>query len=104
MELSAKTIENIVVEVLKQIQEGRKTYIPQGVCAEKILYNIESGKVKDVEFVKGCNGNTKGIARLIEGMEVDEVISRLKGIDCNGKGTSCPDQLACALEQERVHE
>lgn len=100
MELSAKAIEVIVVEVLKQLQGGRTTYLPQGVCAERILYKIEGGKVRQVEFVKGCNGNSKGIANLIEGMEVDEVISRLKGIDCNGKGTSCPDQLACALERE----
>jgi len=101
MGLSVKSMEDLVFEVLRQLQVARKSYIPRGVCSEKIYYSIEDGKVKNVEFIKGCNGNLKGIARLIEGMEVNEVIGRLKGIDCNGKGTSCPDQLACALECEQ---
>jgi len=101
MELSAKSVEKIIIEVLKQLQVDRKVYIPKGICAEKIFYNIEGGKVKNVEFIKGCNGNLKGIAKLVEGMEINEVIYLLKGIDCDGKGTSCPDQLACALENER---
>ena len=63
------------------------------------MLNVE--RLKNVEFIKGCNGNLKCIAKLIEGMEINEVISLLKGIDCNGKGTSCPDQLACALEHDR---
>ena len=57
------------------------------------------GTVHNVQFVGGCNGNTQGVARLVEGMDVNEAISRMKGIDCNGRGTSCPDQLAKALEQ-----
>ena len=65
----------------------------------KILFEVEDGKVHNVQFVGGCNGNTQGVARLVEGMDVNEAISRMKGIDCNGRGTSCPDQLAKALEQ-----
>ncbi len=98
MELPLETLVKMVLEAVKQSNEKRREYIPRGVCAEKIFYQVEVGRIKNVEFVKGCNGNLKGIARLIEGMEISEVISKLKGIDCNGKGTSCPDQLACALE------
>jgi uncharacterized protein (TIGR03905 family) len=64
-----------------------------------IKFKVEDEKVTDVEFVMGCHGNTQGVAALVEGMEIHEVINRLKGIDCNGRGTSCPDQLARALEQ-----
>ncbi len=74
-------------------------YKTRGTCARKILFDITAdGKVHDVQFVGGCSGNTQGVARLVEGMDVKEAISRMKGIDCNGKGTSCPDQLAKALE------
>jgi uncharacterized protein (TIGR03905 family) len=103
MEAAAEQIAKIVVEVLKQLNPEKKVYIPRGVCAEKIYYQIENGKVRNVAFVKGCNGNAQGIARLIEGMDAAQVVERLKGINCNGKGTSCPDQLACALEQEIKH-
>ncbi len=68
-------------------------------ASRKILFEVEDGKVHNVQFVGGCNGNTQGVARLVEGMDVNEAISRMKGIDCNGRGTSCPDQLAKALEQ-----
>lgn len=74
------------------------SYTPNGVCSAKIDFEIEDGKVKNVAFTRGCNGNTQGISRLVEGMDVDEVIKRLKGTNCGGKGTSCPDQLARALE------
>ena len=73
-------------------------YTPHGVCSAKIDFEIEAGKVKNVAFTRGCNGNTQGISKLVEGMEVKEVIRRLKGTDCGGRGTSCPDQLARALE------
>lgn len=62
------------------------------------------GKVRDLRFSGGCHGNTQGLAALIEGMEVGEAVRRLKGIDCHGKGTSCPDQLSRALEQAMVEE
>lgn len=77
---------------------GRYTYTPRGVCPRQIQFETEGTKVKSVQFIGGCNGNTQGISSLVEGMEIEDVIKRLKGTDCNGKGTSCPDQLACALE------
>ncbi len=77
------------------------TYRPNGVCAAQIDFEIEDGIVHNVHFTRGCNGNTQGIAKLVEGMRVDDVISRLKGTDCNYKGTSCPDQLARALEASK---
>ncbi len=73
-------------------------YIPRGVCSRKIIIDVEDNKVLDVKFIGGCNGNLKGIGALVKGMTVDEVITRLEGIDCNMKGTSCPDQLAMALK------
>ena len=75
------------------------SYTPKGVCSINIDFEIDDGILKNVQFTRGCSGNTQGIARLVEGMPVDEVISRLKGLNCSGRGTSCPDQLAKALEQ-----
>ncbi len=75
------------------------TYVPKGVCSRLMHIEAEDGVIKSVEVVGGCNGNLQGITRLVEGMEVQEAISRLEGINCGGKGTSCPDQLAQALKQ-----
>ena len=75
------------------------TYIPQGVCSQLIDVVVEDGKVSSVQFIGGCHGNTQGVAALVRGMEVHEAIARLEGIDCRGKGTSCPDQLAQALKR-----
>ena len=83
---------------------GRFSFTPRGVCSAKIEFNLEDGIVRNVVFTRGCNGNTQGIGRLVEGMPVDEVIERLKGVDCGGRGTSCPDQLACALELAKNQE
>ena len=77
------------------------TYTPKGVCSAQIDFEIDGDIVKNVQFTRGCNGNTQGIARLVDGMKVDDVIERLKGVNCNGRGTSCPDQLACALEMAK---
>ena len=74
-------------------------YTTKGTCSRKILFEVEDGKVHNVQFVGGCNGNTQGVARLVVGRSVDDVIKTLEGINCNGRGTSCPDQLAKALEQ-----
>lgn len=74
------------------------TYKTSGTCAREIQYDVIDGIVKNVKFIGGCNGNTQGVASLVEGMKVEDVISRLKGIQCGMKGTSCPDQLAKALE------
>lgn len=74
------------------------SYKTSGVCARTITADIEDGKVYNLRFEGGCNGNTKGISALVEGMETEEVIRRLEGIRCGFKGTSCPDQLAKALK------
>lgn len=74
-------------------------YRPKGVCSQSIDFDIEDNKVKNVSFVGGCSGNLQGISRLIEGMDVNEAISRIEGIRCGFKSTSCPDQLAKALEE-----
>lgn len=73
-------------------------YRTKGTCSSQILLEIEDGKVHNVQFIGGCSGNTQGVARLVEGMDVDEAISRMKGIRCGMRPTSCPDQLAQALE------
>ena len=72
-------------------------YKTRGVCSSKILFDVEDNIVSNVRFISGCNGNGQGISRLAEGMPVDEVIDRLKGVKCGMKSTSCPDQLATAL-------
>ncbi len=77
-------------------------YKTRGTCASKILLDVEDGIVRSVRFIGGCNGNTQGVAKLVEGMPVDEVISRLKGIRCGMKQTSCPDQLAEALVEMQL--
>lgn len=74
-------------------------YQTKGVCSSHINIEVEGDTVKFVEFFGGCNGNLKGIASLVTGMKVDDAISKLKGIRCGFKPTSCPDQLAQALEQ-----
>lgn len=74
-------------------------YKTKGTCSQKILFDIEEGKVKNVTFVSGCNGNLQGIGRLVEGMDAQEVIDRISGIRCGMKPTSCPDQLATALRK-----
>jgi uncharacterized protein (TIGR03905 family) len=74
-------------------------YKTRGTCSREITFDLEDGVVKNIRFQGGCNGNTKGIATLAEGMEATELIRRLQGLDCNGRGTSCPDQLAKAVEQ-----
>ena len=73
-------------------------YTTQGTCSRKISFEIEDGKIHKVDFLGGCNGNLKGIAALVEGKPVEEVIQTLKGITCGPKPTSCPDQLATALQ------
>ncbi len=73
-------------------------YKTKGTCSQRIYFDVENDKVKNVQFVGGCNGNLKGIASLVEGMDINEVISRIEGIHCGMKATSCPDQLAQALK------
>ena len=75
------------------------SYKTFGTCSREIQFDIENDVVREVRFVGGCDGNTKGVATLVQGMKVDDVIQKLRGIDCAGKGTSCPDQLARNLEK-----
>ncbi|MBU3181479.1 TIGR03905 family TSCPD domain-containing protein [Clostridium psychrophilum] len=75
------------------------SYVPKGVCSTKIDFDIVDGKISEVNFTGGCSGNSSGVAALVKGMKVEEVIKRLKGINCGTKNTSCPDQLAITLEK-----
>lgn len=79
-------------------------YVPSGVCSREMIIETDGDIVKKVTIVGGCQGNTQGVSRLVEGMKIDEVIKRLKGILCGTKGTSCPDQLAKALEEIKNNE
>jgi uncharacterized protein (TIGR03905 family) len=74
-------------------------YEPKGVCSYEMIIEIEGDTIKKVTIEGGCAGNTVGVSRLVEGMKINEAISRLKGIPCGSRGTSCPDQLARALEE-----
>ena len=74
------------------------TYTPHGVCSRQIELDIENGIIVDAKFIGGCSGNTQGVCALVKGMEVKEAIKRLRGIHCGPRPTSCPDQLALALE------
>jgi uncharacterized protein (TIGR03905 family) len=82
-------------------------YRPKGVCAREITFNLENGIITDVRFTSGCNGNLQGISRLVTGLDAEAVIEKLSGIRCGRKSTSCPDQLARALEtalkEQREH-
>ena len=79
-------------------------YRTSGTCSRLIEFDIEDGKIYNVSFMGGCHGNLQGVGRLVEGLEAAAVADTLRGVDCRGRGTSCPDQLAqaigCALEQE----
>ncbi len=75
------------------------TYTPQGgVCSRQLIIDVENNIITDLQVVNGCEGNAKGIVALIKGMDLDEAISRLEGITCGSKTTSCPDQLAQGLK------
>lgn len=76
-------------------------YKTKGTCSREIHYSVKDGVVESIEVIGGCNGNLKGICRLITGMPVEQVIQAFKGVDCGGRGTSCPDQIAQALEQAK---
>lgn len=74
-------------------------YTPEGVCSSELVFQIEGNIVKKLEIVGGCPGNTVGVAKLVQNRTIDEIISLLKDIPCRDKGTSCPDQVAIALEK-----
>ena len=73
-------------------------YKTKGTCSQRILFDITDGKVENVQFIGGCNGNLQGISKLVDGMDINEVIEKIEGIRCGMKPTSCPDQLAKALK------
>ncbi|HJA72356.1 MAG TPA: TIGR03905 family TSCPD domain-containing protein [Candidatus Lachnoclostridium stercoravium] len=79
-------------------------YKTQGVCSREVSFDVKDNKITNVVFKGGCSGNTQGVARLIEGMDIDEAISRLDGIRCGMRPTSCPDQLARALKQYKSQQ
>ena len=76
-----------------------KTYKTHGTCSVQIDYDIKDNRIYNLKYTGGCNGNLKGISALVEGQDINNVIKKLKGINCNGRGTSCPDQLAKSLEE-----
>jgi len=78
-----------------------ETYYPQGVCSTCLRFEIDNGYIRYVDFSDGCEGNLKAIAALVQNMHIDDAIRRLEGIDCGGKGTSCPDQFSRALRAYR---
>ena len=75
------------------------TYKPKGVCSKLMELDIEDGKIQSLKVTGGCSGNLQGIARLVAGMDIDEAISRMEGIRCGVKATSCPDQIASGLKK-----
>ncbi len=77
-------------------------YKTTGVCSTEIHLEVENDVIKNVEFIRGCQGNLSGISVLVSGMNIDDAITKLKGIDCRNKGTSCPDQLSKALEAYKL--
>ena len=77
-------------------------YKTSGVCSREINFEVVDGKLHNVSYVGGCNGNLQGIGRLVEGMDIDEAIKRLEGIRCGFKSTSCPDQLSKALRKYKA--
>lgn len=79
-------------------------YRTKGTCSSQINLDVDGDTINSIEFIGGCNGNTQGLARLVAGMKVDDVIARLKGVRCGMRPTSCPDQLATALEQLKQQE
>jgi len=84
--------------IQKEMTTKELTFTPEGVCTKQIDISVESDTIRSVKFTKGCAGNTQGVARLIEGMHIDDAIAKLEGIRCGDKETSCPDQLARALK------
>ena len=80
------------------------TYYPQGVCSMMMEIDLDGDTIKEVVVTGGCNGNLQGVSRLIQGMIVDEAISKLEGIRCGFKPTSCPDQMAKALRLAKVEQ
>ena len=80
-----------------------QVYKTRGVCSQAIQFELDGDTIKHVNFIGGCSGNTQGVARLIDGMDIDEAISRIEGIQCGFRPTSCPDQLAQGLKEYKAN-
>jgi len=88
------------LKVINKMSKQQIIYTPQGgVCSREMIIDIEDNHIAKVQVIKGCHGNSQGVAALLRGMSIDEAISRLEGITCGRKDTSCPDQLAQALKE-----
>jgi len=83
------------------VEDDTEGFVPEGVCAKKIVFDIEEGRLRNLKFIGGCEGNLKAISILLEGMPVEEVIAKVEGISCGKKTTSCTDQL-CKILQSQV--
>lgn len=84
------------------VENDAEGFVPEGVCAKKIFFDIEEGRLRNLKFIGGCEGNLKAISVLLEGMAVEEVIEKVQGITCGKKTTSCTDQLCKILQNEVV--
>ncbi len=96
------SLKHKYVEYLRNIRDRRvytMIYKTKGTCSTQIDIEVEDGIIKSVAFTNGCNGNLQGVSRLVEGMKAEDAISKLRGIKCGFKNTSCPDQLSYAIEQ-----
>jgi len=82
----------------------RIEFVPNRVCSSKMIIDVEGNTISQIEIIGGCPGNSMGISKLCVGMNIDDVIERLEGVDCRGRGTSCPDQLAKALIELKSKE
>jgi len=87
-----------------EVRNMKYSYRPRGVCARLFEFEIDDGKIKQLSITGGCDGNLKGISRLVQDMPVDEVISKLEGLSCGFKSTSCPDQISKALKQFKAEQ
>ena len=83
---------------------GKIEYSPKGVCSVKMVVEVEDDIISNVSIIGGCPGNSLGISKLCVGMKIDDAINKLSGIDCRGRGTSCPDQLSIALSKLKESE
>ena len=94
----------LILSIGRKYTVNNYRYIPKHVCSREIRFGLEDGKIHELRFIGGCDGNLKAIGKLLEGREATEAIRLLKGNDCGGRGTSCADQLACALEEALEEE
>jgi uncharacterized protein (TIGR03905 family) len=92
---------NVIKQRKRRFFNMKLSYRPKGVCSQMMNIEVEDGRIVDLKVIGGCSGNLQGIASLVKGMEVEDAISRMEGIKCGMKSTSCPDQLAQALKQFR---